>query len=306
MGQKSEFFVATIDMGGTWMRAALVDNRCRCGSIVRSATKRNRDPEEIIADLASLVLQVCDRTQLNSADCEAVSLGVPTVVDKGRLLPCDNLPTMAGVAIGQELQRSVNLPVMLFNDATCFTMGEWWMGAGKGAQNFCGVTLGTGIGLGLVINGQIYRGSHGYAGEIWKSPFASGRVEDVVKGKTIGQIYQQQSGQLLAEEQIAKLAEGKEPHAISTFMEFGVSLGKVLSWIVNLLDPEIVALGGSAAKSFPFFESTLFKTLKANTVARNVRIVPSSLGDKAALIGAAKLYYIYSNCSDRHKAGKKR
>jgi predicted NBD/HSP70 family sugar kinase len=64
----------------------------------------------------------------------------------------------------------VNLPTALFNDANCFTAGEWWKGAGQGTRTFCGVTLGTGIGMGLILNGHGHPGAHGNAGEIWKSP----------------------------------------------------------------------------------------------------------------------------------------
>ena len=84
-------------------------------------------------------------------------------------MPSDNLPTMMGFPLARYLEDALHMPVAVFNDANCFTVGEWWQGVGKGTRNFCGVTLGTGIGIGLVLNGKLYHGSHDCAGEIWKS-----------------------------------------------------------------------------------------------------------------------------------------
>ena len=85
-----------------------------------------------------------------------MGLGAPTTVDAdGRLLASNNLPTLAGLHLDQELGRRLALPVRVFNDARCFALGEWWLGPEHGAASFCGLTLGTGLGLGTVVDGRI-------------------------------------------------------------------------------------------------------------------------------------------------------
>ncbi len=224
---------------------------------------------------------------------DAVAVGIPTVLDvKGGLSPCDNLPTMGGINLAEHLQDRLKVPVKLFNDAACFTMGEWWMGAGKGTRNFCGVTLGTGIGLGLVINGSLYTGSHGCAGEIWKTPYGTGMLEDEVCGKAIVRNYEKISGKNLDGETIAVLVRQGDSDAVRVFKEFGNSLGRVIAFIVNTLDPETVAFGGSVAQSYDLFSHELKKTVLTGTVAgAKVTLSKSELGESAGLLGAAKLFW---------------
>lgn len=284
------------DLGGTWMRAALVYPDGRCDPIVRRATRRNRPSEQIISDLAAVIEQVCEQAGLASSECAAVALGVPTVLDdEGRLAACDNLPTMPGISLGEEIRRVVDIPVVLFNDAACFTMGEWWMGVGKGTRYFCGVTIGTGIGAGIVIDGRIYHGSHGCAGEIWKSPLGDTRgkaVEDTACARAIEQEYRNRSGHNVEAEEIAALARSGDTRALETFVRFGRSLGTVMCSLINTVDPEAVAFGGSVSESFEFFRGALAKTVAWGAVAGTKVILERSLlGEKAALLGAARLFW---------------
>jgi glucokinase len=279
--------IVSIDLGGTWIRAATVSTNGNCGAVFRKPTERFRPAEKILED----IVEVISRAGADGFD--AVGVGIPTVLDgRGGLNPCDNLPTMGGIDLAEHLQTRLNVPVKLFNDATCFTMGEWWMGAGKGTRNFCGVTLGTGIGLGLIVNGILHTGSHGCAGEIWKTPYETRMLEDEVCGKAIIRNFKKLSGKNLEGEIIADMARQGDADAIKVFREFGNALGRVMAFIVNTLDPEMVAFGGSVARSFDLFGDNLKETVLAGTVSgAKVMLIRSELGESAGLFGAAKLYW---------------
>lgn len=279
--------IISIDLGGTWIRTAAVLRDGRSGTIVRRPTERFRSADNILKDISEVISQTGEK------GFDAVSIGIPTVVDtQGGLSSCENLPTMGGINLAEYLQARLNVPVKLFNDATCFTIGEWWMGAGKGTRNFCGVTLGTGIGLGLVINGSLYTGSHGCAGEIWKTPYREGMLEDEVCGKAIGNQYKELTGKSLDGDQIANLARQGDADAINTFRTFGISLGRVIAFIVNTLDPEVIAFGGSVAQSYDLFNLHVMDMVRVGTVAgTHVTLTKSKLGESAGILGAAKLFW---------------
>lgn len=285
--------VISVDLGGTWIRAALVSADGVCDAIVRAPTHCRRLPEAIINDLMSVIEKSRRRAADTQNAIEAVAIGIPTTLDpKGCAASSDNLPTMAGYDIKKQLEITLHLPIVLFNDADCFTVGEWWQGVGQGTRNFCGITLGTGIGAGLVINGNLYNGSHGYAGEIWNSPWITGRVEQYACGQAVESEYERRSGQRLNGIQIAELAEQGDSTAMNVYADFGTSLGQILSFIINMIDPEAIAVGGAVAESFKFFRDTLRQTISANTTTGvNFRVEQSRLGEKAALIGASKLFW---------------
>ena len=279
----------SVDFGGTRIRAAVVYSNGRCGPLVCKSTERHRSAEQIIANLA----EVIEKAWRKRDGIAAITIGVPTVLDKKKcLVECDNLPSMGGFPLGKRLQKHFNVPVMLFNDAACFTMGEWWRGIAKGTKNFCGVTLGTGIGVGIIIDGKMYYGSHGCSGEIWKSPFGTGIIEDYVCGRTIEQEYEKRTGRHYGGEEISVLAKKGDLYALETFAQFGRSLGRVISFLINVIAPEIIVFGGSVSQSFDFFSETLSEVVLSGTVTgKKVRLKKSKLGEKAALLGAAKLYW---------------
>jgi glucokinase len=281
--------VVAVDMGGTRMRCAAVHAGDTMGAVVETPTLRQRPSGAILDDLAALIEQA--RKPLPR--CEGVALGIPTVLDaQGGLAACDNLPTMTGVPIQAELETRTGLTVRVHNDATCFAVGEWWKGAGSGCRNVCGVTLGTGIGLGLVLDNRPYTGSRGAAGEIWRTSYPDGAtVEARCSGAFITETYARRTGQNLQGEAIAQRAHKGDPAALETFDEYGRSLGGVLAFVLDLLDPDIAVLGGSVSKSFPYFQKSLLEQLNRPACDGNTpRVVASALGEAAALWGAAKLF----------------
>jgi glucokinase len=222
-----------------------------------------------------------------------LGVGVATVLDQdGRLTAVPNLGNLGGMDLRGYLQEVRSRPAVVHNDASCFAVGEWWTGAGKGSRNLCAITLGTGMGIGLVVEGRLYEGSHGYAGEIWTTPMEGTFLEDLVCAGAIERHYEGLSGRRLSGVEVAGLADEGEAHALSAFTEFGRSVGVVVSFIVNLLDPDVVVFGGAISRSARHFMPGVREALLTTTTTRDrAQLEVSALGETAALLGAARLLW---------------
>jgi glucokinase len=290
--------VVAVDLGGTWMRAVVVHIDGTTGEYVRRPTQRMRNGAAIVTDVIELIDEAClvgsaKPAESDSALLHGVALGIPTTLDAhGGLAACNNLPTLTGFRLGDILAERLGVRIHVANDALCFAVGEWWMGAMCKAKTLCGITLGTGIGLGLVIDGKPHRGATNQAGEIWRSPFKGKRVESWCSAAGIEEMYAQRSGATSRAEAIAEFARNGDAVACGVFRSYGESLGEVLAIIVNVIDPEAVVLGGSVSKSFDLFGEALHASIRAGTGGRtDLRVVPSMHLEKAALWGAARLYW---------------
>lgn len=284
-----------LDLGGTTMGAVAVDE---AGGVVAGplerATERHRPPGEILDAVVDLVSEVEARV----AEVEAVGVGIPSTLDaRGGFVDCPNLPTMGGVPVQAELESRLGRQVAVDNDANCFACGEWRGGAGRGARTLCGITLGTGFGMGLIIEGVIYRGRRGSAGEICYSPYRDGlTVEDVVAGPAVVERYHQRSGgdreadaDLEAKDVAQRAREGDET-ARQIWCEFGEALGFGLCYAANLLDPDVIVIGGSLAGAADLYEGTMKHVLQRHAYDyQALRIAAPELGAIAGAVGAAFL-----------------
>ncbi|UCG89044.1 MAG: ROK family protein [Gemmatimonadota bacterium] len=281
-----------VDLGGTWIRAAAVSESGTIGPIRRRETLAARPYGEILADVLYLVGEAARDAAARKGVVAGAGIGVATVLERGgRTVPCPTLPTLGNLELGDRMRALARMPVAVENDASCFALGESWMGVGKGCTHLCGITLGTGIGVGIVIAGHIYSGSHGFAGEVWRTPTGDGHLEDHVSGRAIEQHYAHLSGKGLSGAEIAELAAAGDPTALAAFLEFGRWLGMTVAFLVNALDPEVVVLGGSIAGSFDHFRQPVREALAKTTSPETVRLECSTLGESAALFGAARMLW---------------
>ena len=277
-----------IDIGGTKVCGVAVHAETGLVSdSIERPTQRERSAEEILDTIEDMI-----RRLMIGEEAEVVGVGIPTALDEdGGLVECANLPTMAGVRLVADLRARLQMRVVTENDANCFTYGEWRSGAGVGTSCCCGITLGTGFGMGLIIDSRLHRGGFGNAGEIWCSPLAAGRtVEDLLSGDGVAARYRQRTGREIEPGAIARRARDGDGNAAGVWREYGEALGFALSYAVNLLDPEIVVIGGSMGAARDLFGRSMREVLQRHVYAMgHLKIVPAALGKVVGAVGAAQL-----------------
>jgi glucokinase len=286
-----------VDFGGTRIKAGLV----REGTILKTAavdTPAGESPDQVVASIVHAVeqLQVCPHS---------VGLAIPGQVDYyGMIWRLPNVPGLEAFPIAESIGRRLGCNVVAENDATTAALGENLWGRGRGFADFMMVTLGTGIGGGLIANNKLVRGAHGFAGEIGhikidRSPEAwecncgqRGCAEAYAGTKGLVRRFRELGGEATTIREIAESARRREPAGLQVFQQMGETLGLLLTNIQHVLDLEAFAFTGGIAQSFDLIEPSLRKTLRSRAFAPPLGQVPllvSQLGARAGLVGAAYL-----------------
>ena len=274
--------VLGVDIGGTNINAGMV----RDGLVVdRSDVPVNKEDSEL-QTLDSLFNCI---DGLISTNTKAIGIGVPAIVDvsKGIVYDVQNIPAWKEVHLTHILEERYNTPVYINNDANCFAMGEKLYGKGKDHQNFVGLSIGTGLGMGIIINNEIYNGVLSGAGEIGMIGYKDGILEQYTSSFFFVDHYG-----LSAKEANDRAEQGDEV-ALAIFSEFGTHLGHAINTILYLFAPEAIILGGSIRKAYSFFEESMHQ--KMNLFAypeqiKKLKIETSDLGE-SAILGAASLCF---------------
>jgi glucokinase len=244
-------------------------------------TQAFRSKEAIVDDIINGIRQVMD------PDVIGIGIGVPGLVDEkqGIVYDLTNIPSWNEVHLKKYVQQAFGRTVSISNDANCFALGEKMYGKGKRYRNMVGITLGTGVGAGIILNDQLCPGNLSIAGEFSSIPYLSHDYEYYCSGKFFSNVYGI-TGKELYER--AHLADAK---AIKIFDEYGMHLGNLLKIILLTIGPEAIILGGSGAGSFRFFQKAMMESIYNFPFKRvlNNLIIEVSHNEKIALFGAAAL-----------------
>jgi glucokinase len=298
--------VVGVDMGGTKIRTGLVRFDALVPDTVSEISTAAGGPRnEVASRLFQSIRDAVKRGAALSLDVAGIGIGSPGPLDlsEGRILEAPNLPSLHHYPLKHEVEKAFSLPVCVDNDGNCFVLGEVWYGGLRGSACVVGLTLGTGVGCGLVIQDRIYHGQTGTAAEIWKTPFRGRRVEETLSGRGIEVCYGKIAGKPVEGSVIHRRALEGEKAALEAWKTYGRNLGEILAGIINLLDPGVVVLGGSVSAGYPFFQTTMLGEMRKHIhplPMRSVRVVPGHLGVDSGLLGAAAL--CYSNASGHHEA----
>ena len=294
MKNKKDVVAIGIDLGGTKICGGVVsvEGKIISGKIFKLPTEADKGRNSVLNNLYTIISNCLEEAK----NIEILGIGIgspgPLDIERGVLLNPPNLKPLHNFNLRAAVYKKFGLPVEVNNDANVFVLGEACYGAGKKYNLVYGITLGTGFGSGFVINKAIYSGATGTAAEIWCFPYKDGIMEDYVSGRGITFLYRERTKLTLPAEEIAKLAFEGDKDAISAWEEFGYHLGIGLTYVVDVVDPEVVIIGGSISKSYKLFERSLKDTLysKINPLpAKKLKINLSQLKDKAGIIGAACL-----------------
>ena len=284
-----------IDVGGTKIMTGLLTLGGEVtGQAVKLPTGPGDPPEAIMKRLYQSVEEALSLAGRPLSHVRGIGVGVPGPLNirDGVFLNPIQLRTLHHFPIRRVIQDRFGLPVAVNNDANCFVLAESFFGAGAGAHTVVGFTLGTGFGCGIVINRRIYIGTSETAGEIWFSPYKASFIEDYVSGRGLERSYRELTGPEVSPPQILEAATEGRPQALRAWEIFGQDLAYALAWSINILDPDLVVLGGSLTRGFEFFSRAMEEFLRSHITgvpAGKTRVVPSELGESAGFIGAACL-----------------
>jgi len=275
-----------IDVGGTKMSAVLFDGEKIILDYILATPKDNLD--HFLVMLLALIDPLLEKAKELKCDLEGIGLGLAGVIDykENRMLNSPNIPLINGVKVGEELEKRVNFPVKIDNDGNCFVRSVAKVGVAKKYNNIYGLIVGTGIGGGWFLNGDIYKSSFGGSGEPGEMimDFSNGiKLEDAYHKLT------QNNPANLAEE-----AYRGDILAEKSFAELGEFLGMALANIANLIAPEVIVLGGGAMQSADLFLSIIKKTMRQNIssseLRKHIKILKSKLNEQSGAVGAALLF----------------
>jgi glucokinase len=306
----SESLVFAVDLGGTHLRAALIDDGGRIFKQLKQETPKGDSALCIVNALVNAARQ-WDSDKLPVV---ATSIMVPGAVDaeKAVVLQAPNLPSLVNFDLKAELEQRLGWPVFLENDANAAAVGEMWMGAARCCRDVISVTLGTGVGGGVILDGKLWRGSHGSAGEIGHTtvdPFSglkckcgnTGCLELFASATAIVRMTQENlamfpESRLKSEEltaaQVYEAGRNGDELALAVFKRFGMYLGIGLANLINLIDPQIIVISGGAVNGWDLFAPEMYRQVEERafrTTAQQVKIARAECGDNAGLLGAARL-----------------
>jgi glucokinase len=302
--------VFAVDLGGTHLRTAAVDENGNIHNRTKHSTPDASNPDDIVQAIVNEA-RACEREVGIASTCVAVPGTVN--VETGTVLTIPNLRSLKGLNLAAALQRELHHPVIIENDANAAAMGELWKGAARDTHTMICITLGTGVGGGIILNGQLWRGADWSAGEVGHmavEPFegvacgcgSRGCLETWASATAIVRMASEllpmfpesllnQIDELTAEKIHQAGSDGDEL-AIKVFRRMAVALGIGLATLVNVLNPQMIVIAGGVANGWDLFADQATEEMRRRAFplpGANVQIKRGQCGDNAGLLGAARL-----------------
>ncbi len=297
-----------VDLGGTNLRAAAVSRDGKMLNKIAGSTPVGAGRNAVISDMVVSIEKL--QAALPGQRLVGVGVGVPgfILMDKGIVVGAPNLPEFDNYPVRDEIEKRLGAKVILENDANAAALGEKWMGAGRDVNDLILLTLGTGIGGGIIVNGNILRGYLGMAGEIGHTTISpngypcgcgnTGCVEKYASATAVAAMARLMNlGHDLSSEDVYNLAKGGNERAQAIFECVGVSLGTLLASLINTFNFPLYLLGGGMTAAWDLFEPPMLaEASRRSFIYRKnpPRIERAALGGDAGLYGAAYLPYAIS------------
>ena len=310
--------VFAADLGGTHLRAATISEDGQIHFRHKQNTPRAENAEEIVSVLVQAARECESLEAAAGQSIRAVSVVVPGTVnvESGTVVKAPNLPSLDGFPLAAALTCQLNLPAILENDANAAAVGEVWQGAARDRHTIVCLTLGTGVGGGIILEDKLWRGVDGSAAEIGHmcvDPFGGvactcgsrGCLEVYASATAIVRMTREASPRHadsilnavvdLNAEKIYHAGVAGDQLAVEVFRRMGVYLGIGLANLINILNPEMLVIGGGVANGWDLFEKDMRQQVIERAfplLASRVKIMRAKCGDDAGLLGAARLAFI--------------
>jgi glucokinase len=297
----SEYSIG-IDLGGTNLRAAAISTSGQILSSISGRAQLSAGRDAVISDMVNAIVKLRDQT---GSGLVGIGMGVPgfILIEKGIIVGSNNLPAFEGYALRDDMERQLGATVVLENDANAAALGEKWIGVGKDVDDMVLLTLGTGIGGGIISGGRVLHGHVGMAGELGHmtvvtdgNPCGCGNRGCLEKhaaapavaamAKVIG------LGADLTSEQVYNLAVGGDEKAKRVFDAMGRYLGVALATLVNIFNFPLYVLSGGPLPAWDFFAPAMLEEARWRSFTfrhAETRVEKAILGNEAGLFGAAYL-----------------
>ena len=332
-----------VDLGGTNLRVAVVDDAGKLLEKLTTGTQVSRGRERVITEMCADIQQLAKKFK-SAGSLMGIGLGVPGIFDlhTGYLHESPNLPGWDNYPVREEIEQRLGTRVVLENDANAAAMGEKWLGTGRDYDSMCMITLGTGVGGGIVLNGRVWHGMTGMAGELGhttieldgpqcgcgnrgcletlasatavvrmaKEDIASGRAPELKKALSDNPVF---TSKIVYEMAI----QGDEP-AREIFRRVGRALGVALAAMINILNLPIYVIGGGAASAWDAFAPTMMEEIRRRSfvyratapegtgrIEPGKTLVTRAVLDDAGLLGAARLPMLPDEVSELNAMRKK-
>lgn len=307
-----------VDIGGTNVKIALVDFE---GKIIYSNTVPTRAEmgyEAGVNNIKQAIKELMGETGANEKTIEAIGFGLPGQIDykEGIVKNLPNIPGWINIPLAKIIEEEFSIPTRLDNDVRCAALGELNFGAGKNCENLICITVGTGIGSGIVLNGKLVRGATNAAGEIGHikmdmtggplcgcgdygcfEAYASGpaivsMAKEYISGGKSAKYKEMAADGIITPYIVAQAALQGDAVSLQIFKQMGKIIGLGLTSVINLLNPEKIIIGGGVADAGDILLEPIRKTISDRAMpiqAAAVSVVPAQLANSAGVIGASLL-----------------
>ena len=296
-----------IDLGGTNLRAAAISDSGEMLHKISGRTHLSAGREAVVADMVTSIIAL--RGELGAAELVGVGVGAPgfIILERGVITDSPNLPGFHDFPLRDAIEHQLGAPVVLENDANAAALGEKWMGAGRGVEDLVLLTLGTGIGGGIIVGGKILHGFVGMAGELGHTTVVptgnpcgcgnQGCLEKHASATAVTAMARMMGlGDNLTSEHVYRLATGVDEEqstkATAIFLQMGQTLGVALGNLASIFNFPLYLLSGGMLPAWDLFAPPMIAECRRRSfVFRNTptRIEKATLGNEAGLFGAAYL-----------------
>ena len=302
--------VIGVDLGGTNLRTALVSPDGEILDKHKEATQAADGWMKVVARLIDNIKRQKEKGAQNGMEVSSVGVGAPGVilVNKGIVVKSPNFPDWNNLPLKNELEKALNIPVFIENDANAAALGEKWRGAGRDVASMILLTLGTGVGGGIILDNKVWHGADGMAGEIGHMTLIpdgrsctcgnNGCLEMYASARGIVRSYREElekrnlsaTAKDITSEKVYQAAREGDAVARGVMKDMGRMLGIGIASLINIFNPERVVIGGGVKDAWSLFIGATHEEIMKRAFqvpAERTEIVPSSLGDDAGMVGAA-------------------
>lgn len=295
--------VIGVDLGGTNLRTALLTTDGEILERHKEATQVSEGYQSVIERLVRSIERQRQTAVGRGLNVSAVGVGAPGVIHaiNGVVVKSPNFPDWNNLPLKKYLEEALGLPVCIENDANAAALGEQWRGAGRGIGSMILLTLGTGVGGGIILDGRIWEGADGMAGEIGHMTIVPegrecgcgnrGCLEMYASARGIALSYRERRpGAKITSDQVFREAAQGDGTAREVMSEMGRYLGIGIASLINIFNPEMIVIGGGVKDAWPLFIEATHEEVRKRAFAypaERTKLVPSALGDDAGMMGAA-------------------